>query len=182
MTDRSEIENLKSRIGQEIYVSDWISVTQAEIDEFGRVTRDCDPIHMDPAYALTHGPFGRTVLYGFQILAMLSYLCRPLRFNGDSGERGYDLNYGFNRVRFITPIPVNTLFRNRVELQRIQQRHDGHHLLTTTNTIEVEGADRPAVVAEWIGLLSRENVTIGEEARTTIDRAKNAVSQRKFER
>ncbi len=93
-------------------------MSQAETNEFGRVTRDPDPIHVDPEFARTEGPFGTTVLFGFQILSMLSYLCRPLRFQHGTGAVGYDLNYGLNRVRFVRPIPVGARFRNRVVLKK----------------------------------------------------------------
>jgi acyl dehydratase len=156
MSNKFEVEALRSQIGKEIYVSDWTSVTQAEVNEFGKVTRDLDPIHVDPTFARTEGPFGTTVLFGFQILSMLSYLCQPLRFQHGTGAVGYDLNYGFNRVRFITPIPVNASFRNRVVLKKIEQRKSGDYLLTTTNTIELENVARPALIAEWIGLVSRQ--------------------------
>jgi acyl dehydratase len=156
MSNKFEVEALRSQIGREIYVSEWTSVTQAEINEFGKVTRDLDPIHVDPTFARTEGPFGTTVLFGFQILSMLSHLCQPLRFQHGTGAVGYDLNYGFNRVRFITPIPVNAAFRNRVVLKKIEQRKSGDYLLTTTNTIELENAARPALIAEWIGLVSRQ--------------------------
>jgi len=151
-----EIETLTSRVGEEIYVSEWTSVSQAETNEFGRVTRDPDPIHVDPEFARTEGPFGTTVLFGFQILSMLSYLCRPLRFQHGTGAVGYDLNYGLNRVRFVRPIPVGARFRNRVVLKKIEQRKNGDFLITTTNTIELEDGERPALVAEWLGLVSRQ--------------------------
>src|SRR3984957_15292610 len=156
MSNEFEVETLQSRIGREIYVSQWTSATQAEIDEFGRVTRDLDPIHVDPAFARTEGPFGTTILFGFQILSMLSHLCQPLRFQHGTGAVGYDLNYGFNRIPFIAPIPVNAPFRNHVVLKQIEQRKNGDYLLTTINTIELEGGARPAVIAEWIGLASRQ--------------------------
>jgi acyl dehydratase len=151
-----EIESLSTQVGKEIYVSEWTSVSQAEINEFGRVTRDPDPIHIDPEFARTEGPFGTTVLFGFQILSMLSYLCRPLRFQHGRGAVGYDLNYGLNRVRFVRPIPVAKRFRNRVVLKKIERRKNGDFLITTTNTIELEDGERPALVAEWLGLVSRQ--------------------------
>jgi acyl dehydratase len=150
------IADLERKVGKEIYVSDWTSVSQHEINEFGRVTRDPDPIHIDPEFARTNGPFGTTVLFGFQILSLLSFLSHPLRFQHGDGRVGYDLNYGLNRVRFVTPIPVNVRFRNHVTLKKIEQRKSGDYLITTLNTVELEGAARPALVAEWLGLLSRD--------------------------
>jgi acyl dehydratase len=149
------IAALARNVGKEIYVSEWTSVSQQEVNEFARVTRDPDPNHIDPDFARTNGPFGTTVLFGFQILSLLSFLCHPLRFKHGAGKVGYDLNYGLNRVRFVTPIPVNARFRNHVILKKIEQRKNGDYLITTLNTIELEGSERPALVAEWLGLLSR---------------------------
>lgn len=151
-----DVETLSSLVGQEILVSDWISISQDEIDAFGRVTRDIDPMHMDPGYAREHSPFGQTVLFGFQTLSMLSHLCSPIRYRHDGGVVGYDLNYGLNRVRFISPVPVNARFRNRMSIKSVEQREDGSYLITSENMIEIEGQERPALVAEWIGLISRE--------------------------
>jgi acyl dehydratase len=164
MTNKFEIEALRSQVGKEIHVSEWTSVSQIEINDFGKVTRDLDPIHVNPEFAESEGPFGTTVLFGFQILSMLSHLCQPLRFQHGAGAVGYDLNYGFNRIRFITPIPVNAAFRNRVVLKKIEQRKSGDYLLTTTNTIELENGTRPALIAEWIGLVSRQHAAAGERA------------------
>lgn len=161
MLGRLNIEELQARIGAEIHLSDWITVSQGDIDAFGRVTRDIDPMHMDPEHARTHGPFGTTVLYGFQTLAMLTHLSRPVRVAAVDEAADYDLNYGLNRVRFIAPIPVDMPFRNRIVVKDLQRREDGRYLLTTTNTIEVKGSDRPALVAEWIGLMARESAAPG---------------------
>jgi acyl dehydratase len=147
-----DIPQLSHRIGEELFVSDWIAVGQEEIDTFGRVTRDLDPTHMDPEYARAHGPFGTPVLFGFQILAMLSHLNAPLRVQNKAGTQ-YELNYGLNRVRFIQPVPVDAQFRNRVKLKNLKRRDDGAVLITTLNTIEVQGNDRPALIAEWIGFV-----------------------------
>jgi acyl dehydratase len=152
-----DVETLSSLVGQEILVSDWISISQEEIDAFGKVTRDIDPMHVDPNYAREHSPFGQTILFGFQTLSMLSHLCSPIRYRHDGGVVGYDLNYGLNRVRFISPVPVNVRFRNRMTIKSVEQREDGAYLITSENTIEIEGQERPALVAEWIGLVSREN-------------------------
>jgi acyl dehydratase len=157
MPNEFQVDELRSQIGKEIHVSEWISISQQEINDFGKVTRDLDPIHVDPQFARTEGPFGTPVLFGFQILSMLSHLCQPLRFKHGTGAIGYDLNYGLNRVRFIAPIPVNARFRNHVVLKKVERRRNGDYLLTTINTVELEDGARPALVAEWIGLVSRRD-------------------------
>ena len=155
MPSKLDFADLRRKVGKEIHVSDWISISQREIDLFGKVTRDLDPMHINPKFAKENGPFGGPVLFGFQILSMLSHLCQPLRFKHGSGEIGYDVNYGLNRVRFVSPVPVNAKFRNHVVLKKIDQRKNGDYLLTTLNTIELKGSQRPALVAEWLGLISR---------------------------
>jgi acyl dehydratase len=165
MSTEFDVESLRAQVGKEIHVSEWISISQEEINEFGRVTRDLDPLHVDPAFAQKEGPFGTPVLYGFQILSMLSHLCQPLRFKHGTSAVGYDLNYGLNRVRFIRPIPVNALFRDRVVLKKIEERKNGDHLLTTINTIELQDDARPALIAEWIGLVSRRHAATQKTGR-----------------
>jgi acyl dehydratase len=159
MLQSYDIHTLRNRIGQELFVSDWITVGQEEIDAFGRLTRDRDPMHMDPDYARAHSPFGRTVLFGFQILSMLSHFNAPLRLQ-ERSVGSYELNYGLNRVRFVQPVPVDTPFRNRVTLKDISRREDGALLVTTINTIEVQGNERPAVIAEWIGFIAHEDAAV----------------------
>lgn len=157
------LNELPARVGEELMVSDWTSVSQAEVDAFGRLTRDLDPMHMDPDWAREHGPFGETVLYGFFTLALLPSLCEGLRFRPGEGESGYDVNYGFNRIRFVSPIPVGRRFRNRIILKKLETRPEGALLVTTENRIEVEGAERPALVAEWLGLIVRGGGTAQSE-------------------
>lgn len=151
----ASLEQLSERIGETLLVSDWLSISQEEVDAFGRLTRDPDPMHMDPDWARTHGPFGETVLYGFLTLSLLPALAKGLRFRHGEHEPGYDVNYGFNRIRFVSPIPVGRRFRDHVVLKAVERRPDGGLLVTTEHTIEVEGGERPALVAEWLGLLVR---------------------------
>lgn len=177
MSTEFDVKDLRARVGKEIHVSPWISINQEEIIEFGRVTRDLDPLHVDPAFAENSGPFGTPVLFGFQILSMLSHLCQPLRFKHGTNAVGYDLNYGFNRVRFITPIPVDALFRNHVVLKKIQRRKNGDHLLTTTNTIELQNGARPALIAEWLGLISRQHPTADKAVTRNKPTSKSAANR-----
>jgi acyl dehydratase len=152
---RFTIEDLKTSIGEEIMVSPWISMSQEEVNLFGQVTRDPDPNHIDPEYAREHSPFGGPVLFGYQTLSMLSHLCDPMRLGQDNGNSGsgYEMNYGLNKVRFITPIHVGKRFRNRMKVLSIEEREDGSYMLTTLNTIEVEGQEKPAMTAEWLSLI-----------------------------
>ena len=118
---------------------------------FGVLTRDPDPMHVDPQWAQQHSPYGQTVLAGFNILSLLPSLAR----NADFKIEGASLimNYGFERIRFIAPLPVGARFRNQVVIQSVHRRSDGKVKLVTKNTIAVEGSDKPAALAEWVNIL-----------------------------
>jgi acyl dehydratase len=149
------INDLIASVGEEIMVSPWISISQEEVNLFGQVTRDPDPNHIDPEYAQEHSPFGGPVLFGYQTLSLLSHLCEPMRLGSENGHSGsgYEMNYGLNKVRFITPIHVGKRFRNRMTVLSVEKREDGSYMLTTLNTIEVEGQKKPAMTAEWLSVI-----------------------------
>jgi acyl dehydratase len=141
----AHLADLAALEGQEIGTSDWVVVTQSDIDLFGRATRDVQWIHVDPARAAT-GPFGTTVAHGFFTLALLSDLfAAAVAFE----DVRMSLNYGLNRMRFPSPVPVGSRLRARCVLDKFE-RIDGGAQLTKTVTIEREGGSKPACVAEWI--------------------------------
>lgn len=143
-----------ARVGEGEFVSDWIRVGQAEIDAFGRATRDIDPQHMDPAWAAKNSPFGTTILYGFQILSLLTQFTYRQRELFNDTE-GHDYNYGLNKVRFISPIPVDARFRDRSTVKSIEEKPGGALLVTSEHVIEVEGVDKPAAIVEWVAYMQR---------------------------
>ncbi len=156
MVDKAEkldytIRELKSMVGQELGVSDWIEVTQENIKKFGLATQDMDPLHVDPEWAKENGPFGTTVAHGFWTLSMLTYFSHQLKFW--PREVKYALNYGLNKVRFIEPVLTGSRIRNRAILKKIVKNSHNAYLFTTENIIELEGSERPALVAEWLGLM-----------------------------
>ena len=108
-------------------------------------------MHVDPQWAEKHSPYGQTILAGFNILSLLPSLAR----DNDFKIEGISLimNYGFDRIRFIDPLPVGALFRNTVVIKSVIPRPDGKIKLVTTNTVEIKGADRPAMTADWINIL-----------------------------
>jgi acyl dehydratase len=137
--------------GELIGVSDWVMIDQSMIDTFGTVTRDFDPLHMDPAWAAEKGPFGGTVSYGFLTLSLLSHLLRQLLEQDlQHVDQGLFLNYGFNRVRLIAPVPVNGRVRGRFISGPVIEDRGGRLLKTIHATVEIEGQERPALVAEWL--------------------------------
>jgi acyl dehydratase len=131
--------------GQEIGRSDWVVVTQASIDQFARATGDEQWIHVDPARA-AEGPFGTTVAHGFLTLSLLSQLfSAAVAFE----DVRMSLNYGLNRVRFPSPVPVGSRLRAVCVLDTFEAIEGGAQL-TITVTLEREGGAKPACVAEWV--------------------------------
>ncbi|MBT5414105.1 MAG: MaoC family dehydratase [Rhodospirillaceae bacterium] len=136
-------------VGREIGVSPWRVVTQAMIDGFADSTADTYWIHTDPARAAS-GPFGGTIAHGFLTLSLLSVL---LRESGvDWGDEVVGLNYGLDRVRFLTPVRAGERVRARIVLTGAEKRAGGGILLRLAVTVEIENQGRPALVADWLNL------------------------------
>jgi acyl dehydratase len=145
MTHFPHLEDLAPLVGQEISLSDWIAIDQARIDQFAHATGDHQWIHVDPARA-TQGPFGTTIAHGFLTLSLLPALADSALAIGDVTM---GVNYGLNRVRFTAPVPVGSRLRGRFVLKAYEPIPGGAQL-TMTVTMECEGADRPACVAESV--------------------------------
>lgn len=137
------------RPGDEIGTSPWITITQGDIDDFARVTRDPDPMHVDPAWAAEHGPFGTTVAFGFLSLSLITHMSHEAR---EWKPGTYGLNYGFDRLRFVAPVPVGSRVRGHFRLRSAEPRADGGLLTRTDVTVEIEGSEKPAVIGEWLGV------------------------------
>ena len=141
-----DVRTLGNRIGEEIAVSGWLEVTQARIDQFAESTGDHQWIHVDPVRAAAELPSKSTIAHGFLTLALLSTLIREsIRFTG----LRMAINYGLNRVRFVSPVPSGSRIRARVTLQSIEAVSGGIQA-TWLATIEREGGEKPAAVAEWL--------------------------------
>ena len=137
------IEELKTLTGQEIGISDWISVTQEMIDRFADVTGDHQWIHVDTERATRETPFGSTIAHGFLTVSLLPQLSQQtLVVQGDFKMR---INYGFNRLRFVSPVRSGSRIRARFTAQKVTDNE-----VTWLVTVDVEGQDKPAVVAEWL--------------------------------
>ncbi|HSC65316.1 MAG TPA: MaoC family dehydratase [Caldimonas sp.] len=140
-------ESLVERVGQEIGCSAWRDVDQATIAAFGATTGDRYFLHMDPERAKAT-PFGATIAHGMLTLSLvpaMGYEVCPYV----EGAR-YPLNYGFNRVRFVAPVIVGSRLRARFALQRAEVVSADQRQLTYDVTVERDGHDRPALVAEWL--------------------------------
>jgi acyl dehydratase len=132
-------------IGKELGVSDWVTMGQDRIDQFAECTGDHQWIHVDPERARRESPFGTTVAHGYLTLAMLApsffeVVAKPARIS-------QAVNYGLDRVRFIAPVRSGFRIRNRIKLLAAEKKGDGRVLLTTENTIEIEGEGKPALIA-----------------------------------
>ncbi len=133
--------------GQEIGASDWLTVDQRTIDAFAETTGDRQWIHVDAARAKTESRYGRTIAHGFLTLSLLSRLSHEaVEVRGDFGMR---INYGLNRVRFPAPVPEGSRVRARLTLQALEDIPGGHQIVWLV-TVDVEGSDKPALVAEWL--------------------------------
>jgi len=143
----SSLRDLAARVGQEVGVSPWVEVTQERIDTFARAIDDFQWIHVDRARA-KQSPFGGTIAHGFLTLSLLSHLAeRTFSFT----DRRMGVNYGLNRVRFTSPVPAGSRVRARFTLQKLEPL-EGNGVQVTWNTVvEIEGAQKPALVAEWLG-------------------------------
>ena len=146
MTDL-KIRDLESRVGQEIAVSPWVDMPQERIDLFAKATEDFQWIHVDPARA-KGSPFGGTIAHGFLTLSLLSHLSE-MTFSFSDRKMG--VNYGLNRVRFTSPVRSGSRVRARFTLAKYEPIGGSGVQVTWNTTVEIEGADKPALVAEWIG-------------------------------
>jgi acyl dehydratase len=141
------IDELRALIGQEIAVSDWLAVTQERINQFADATSDHQWIHLDAERAQRESPYGKTIAHGFLTLSlMVPLLESALQFKMPV-KMG--INYGLNRVRFISAVPAGSNIRARVALQALEDFPGGHQF-TWQVTIEIEGATKPAGIAEWL--------------------------------
>ncbi|MCA9231031.1 MAG: MaoC family dehydratase [Planctomycetales bacterium] len=146
----SPAESIASFYGESTHASDWLSVSQEMINQFGESTGDKDWLHTDPERAKRESPFGGTIAYGFWTISMLTYLCRQT-FGRDYPEGAlYGLNYGFDRIRMVSPVPVGGRIRNHMRLVSVEDRGAGRFLVKTDNRVEIEGVEKPAMLAEWL--------------------------------
>ena len=144
------IADIRARIGDEVGVSDWLTVDQARIDAFADATEDRQFIHVDPA-AAAQTPFGGTIAHGFLTLSLLSRMAADAMVL--PGTLTMAVNYGFDRVRFIAPVRAGRRVRGRFILDSVEQKAPGQILMRHTVTVEIEGADKPALSALWLSLL-----------------------------
>jgi acyl dehydratase len=144
--------------GQVISSPDWVHVTQDLIDGFGKYTIDPDPYHIDPVWAKEHSPYGGTIAFGFFTISMLTHLMHLAQGSGardvsaDPTIYGHYLNYGFNRLRLVSPVPVGSSIRGKFTIKDVANDPKGHTIVTFGVVVEIENEDRPALVADWLAV------------------------------
>ena len=136
-------------VGTEVGVSDWILVDQAKIDVFADATGDHQFIHVDPVKAAAT-PFGGTIAHGYLTLSLLPVMTYGAMPGIEGTKMG--VNYGHNKVRFMAPVKSGSRVRGRFKLADVTVRKDGSVQTTTEVSVEIEGSDKPALIAEWLTL------------------------------
>jgi acyl dehydratase len=144
------LAEINARIGTEIGTSDWITLDQPRIDAFAEVTEDRQYIHVDPE-AAAQSAFGGTVAHGFLTLSLLS------RFAADvmlvPPELKMAVNYGFNNIRFLAPVPVGARVRGIFRLTNIEEKGPGKLLMHHNVMVDIDVTEKPALTADWLGML-----------------------------
>ncbi|EAQ00617.1 hypothetical protein JNB_10599 [Janibacter sp. HTCC2649] len=140
------VDDLLAAIGQELGPTEWLTMQQARIDAFADATEDHQWIHVDPSRA-AESPYGATIAHGFLTLSLLPYFMSSLR-RFDGVRMG--INYGLDKVRFPAAVPTGTRIRGRMRMDDVQALPDNGVQLTTTITVEVEDAAKPACVATLV--------------------------------
>ncbi|SMF41496.1 Acyl dehydratase [Tistlia consotensis] len=148
-----DLDSLPSKVGCELGTSDWHLVDQDRVSAFAAVTEDFQFIHVDPERAAATR-FGGTIAHGFLPLSLLSVLF--LEACGEVRGAGLSMNYGFDSVRFIAPLRTGRRIRGRFGLKDCLERQPGQWRLVLESAVEIEGEDKPALVADWIVLLLGE--------------------------
>jgi len=146
----ASLDEIRTRTGEEVGVSSWLNVDQARIDAFADATEDRQFIHTDPA-AATQTPFGGTIAHGFLSLSLLSRMAAEAMLIPDGVKMA--VNYGLDRVRFLAPVRSGSRVRGRFTLDSIEEKAPEQLLMRHTVTVEIEGEEKPALTAIWLGLI-----------------------------
>jgi acyl dehydratase len=142
-------DELAALVGTQLGVSDWLLIDQRRVTAFADVTLDHQFIHVDPERARAT-PFGGTIAHGFLTLSLLVPLCLP--FIPVPADRELVVNYGFDKIRFVAPVRVGKRIRASGKLAAVEARKPGQIVLRVDVTVEIEGEEKPALVAEWLSL------------------------------
>ena len=144
----ASVADLTARVGEEIGTSRWFLLDQKRIDAFADITEDWFFIHTDPARAAAETPWSGTIAHGFLTASLLSAMAYDVVPRLEGSSRG--VNYGFDRLRFVAPVPTGSKVRGRFTLSEAVIDKPGEVTLKYGVTVEIEGAEKPAMVADWI--------------------------------
>jgi acyl dehydratase len=150
-TEGYTLNNIEQFVGQELGVSQWMTIDQERINQFADCTGDHQWIHVDVKRAREESPVGSTIAHGFLILALLPQF--QYQIGLIPAGVAHAINYGLGSVRFLSPVRPGVQIRNRVMLLAAEMKGNGRVLLTVQNTVEIEGEGKPAMVAETLALL-----------------------------
>ena len=145
------IAEISEHIGRELGVSNWVTIDQSRINDFAHCTGDHQWIHVDVERAKRESPFRGPIAHGYLMLAMVAPLSMEIGILPKDSAAG--LNYGIDKVRFLAPVPAGARVRLRVVLISVEPREGGQAIMKTQNTLEVEGSQKPALIAETLALL-----------------------------
>ena len=143
-------EDLLTAVGTDLGTSDWITIEQDRVNQFADVTEDHQFIHVDPERA-KESPFGGPIAHGFLTLSLLSKFSMDCGFQIEGVKMG--VNYGFEKVRFLAPVKVGKKVRGHFKLKAAEEKRPGQYLLTYEISVEIEGEEKPALVADWLGMM-----------------------------
>ncbi len=145
----ASLDDIRARVGEEVGVSGWLTIDQARIDTFADATEDRQFIHVDPD-AAARTPFGGTIAHGFLTLSLLSRMGAETMLLPEGMTMA--VNYGLDRVRFLAPVKSGKRVRGRFTLDSVEEKAPGQLLMRHTVTVEIEGEEKPALTAQWLGL------------------------------
>ena len=145
------LATIQEYVGHELGVSDWLTIDQERINQFATCTGDQQWIHVDVERARRESPYGSTIAHGYLILSLLPQFQFAIGLVPTGVAQA--INYGIGQVRFLAPVKPGARVRDRVTLLATNDKGDGRVLVTTRNTVEIEGQDKPALIAETLALL-----------------------------
>lgn len=146
----AKLDEIRAKVGQPIGVSEWIDVPQDRIGAFADATDDHQFIHVDPVAAAAAG-FGGTIAHGFLTLSLLSRMAADAMLIPDTARMA--VNYGLDRVRFLAPVKAGKRVRGHFTLEGVDEKAPGQLLFKHQVTVEIEGEEKPALTAQWLGLI-----------------------------
>ena len=147
--DISTLEKLRAQLGQEAVVTEWVLVSQERIDQFAEATGDFQWIHVDTERSAKESPFGGTIAHGFLSLSLMPVLSAEADLPRLDGIK-MGVNYGGNKTRFLAPVRVGKRVRGRFKLLSMEEKRPGQFQQSMEFTLEIEGEEKPALIAEWI--------------------------------